>query len=692
MKIAAAFLFTLLLSLPCFPQKYLTLPYYNVDSLLQLLPDQQGEERVNSLNCLAVMLFYEKTDLSIAYTEEAMNLAKELDYDQGIADAFRNWGYIYQYQGNFPKALDNYIEALSLCEELDLKHTVGWIYYDIARTHFLASNYEKTIEYGYKALDVFRERKDRGSTVGDVRDTVLVYGGLALAYRLTGDPGKAVEMNRMVLDLMNRNHFEKAVLAIFTWSVGYDYHSLDEIDSAKAYMHRTLAFPDENMNIQGIKARTEFTLGQMYRWEGNFDSALYYYQKADQWYRNNGILFWAGQTAMDLGWIYFKQNDFEKAENYLKQSVSIFNEMLLKNSWYSHDSLKHIVTFGLELFSPMPPMQMKSMMWEYGCNAFFRLYKLNETRSRTAEALKYHIAYSDALDTLNLLNQNMAIIELQTRYETEQKEKQIALLAHENEFKAYKLNQSRIFIFGLAGLVLLIAILAVIIIRMNTFREKQISLLLQQKLLRSQMNPHFIFNSLVSIQNFILNEEPAVAGKYLSKFSKLVRNILDSSFEEYIPLEEEISTIENYLDLQKVRYSDKFDYSIDIDPDIDNESMMIPPMLAQPFIENAIEHGIKHKEGKGRIGIRCWRWNDVAIFEVEDDGVGREKAMEILQKQDKEHKSLATAITKERIAALNRRSKKKITLEIIDLKDDLGKARGTLVRFGIPLISPASSV
>jgi tetratricopeptide (TPR) repeat protein len=489
----------------------------------------------------------------------------------------------------------------------------------------------------------------------------------------------------MALDLIQPSLFEPAVEAIITWNVGYDYTCLDEMDSARTFMYRTLAFPDENLNVQGIKARTELTLGQMCRWEGNFDSALYYYQKADTWYRKNGMLRWACETAMDLGWIYFKQNDFEKAENYLKQSVSIFNEMVLKDSWYSHDSLKHIVTFGLELFFPMPPLQMKSMMWEDGCSVFYRLYKFNETRSRTDEALKYHIAYTDALDTLNLLNQHMAIIELQTRYETDQKEKQIAFLARENEFKENRLNRNRIFLLGLAGLVVLIAVVAVFIFYMFRLREQQKNLLLQQKLLRSQMNPHFLFNSLVSIQNFILNQEPAMAGKYLSKFSKLVRNILDSSFEEYTSLEEEISTIENYLDLQKVRYNDKFDYSIDIEPDMDTENRMIPPMLAQPFIENAIEHGIKHKEGKGRIDIRLRRLGDWAIFEVKDDGVGRRKAQEIQMKQDKDHKSLATALTRERIAALNRRSKRNITLEINDLKDDKGEAKGTLVRFKMPV-------
>ncbi len=121
-------------------------------------------------------------------------------------------------------------------------------------------------------------------------------------------------------------------------------------------------------------------------------------------------------------------------------------------------------------------------------------------------------------------------------------------------------------------------------------------MLLKQRLLRSQMNPHFIFNSLSGIQNFIVTEKSTKASIYLSKFATLVRNILDSSVKEYVTLEKEIATIENYLELQKVRYAGKFEFSIKTDDAIDPESTMIPPMLAQPFIENAIEHGIVHSE------------------------------------------------------------------------------------------------
>jgi LytS/YehU family sensor histidine kinase len=200
------------------------------------------------------------------------------------------------------------------------------------------------------------------------------------------------------------------------------------------------------------------------------------------------------------------------------------------------------------------------------------------------------------------------------------------------------------------------------------------------------MNPHFLFNSLASIQNYIINENTDQASIYLSRFSQLVRNILDNSVEEYVPLEKEIETIQNYLELQKVRYAGKFDFKIDIDNAIDTEIVKIPPMLAQPFIENAIEHGIKYRETPGHIDIRFRLEDGLIRFEVEDDGVGREKAHEIEMKQKTKHRSMATSITRDRLMSINKKLKRKIRMEIMDLKDASGNGCGTRVRFGVPVV------
>jgi LytS/YehU family sensor histidine kinase len=182
-----------------------------------------------------------------------------------------------------------------------------------------------------------------------------------------------------------------------------------------------------------------------------------------------------------------------------------------------------------------------------------------------------------------------------------------------------------------------------------------------------------------------VKQDDTKASIYLSRFSELVRSILHNSMLEQITLEEELKTIENYLELQRIRFPEKFDYSMIVDERLDAESIFLPPMLSQPFIENAIEHGIKSKESEGNIFVRFIYRNDTVIIEIEDDGIGREKAQEIQLKQNSDHKSLATSITQERIKVLNRKLKHKIKFEIFDLKDNQNQAVGTLVKFDIPL-------
>jgi sensor histidine kinase YesM len=199
------------------------------------------------------------------------------------------------------------------------------------------------------------------------------------------------------------------------------------------------------------------------------------------------------------------------------------------------------------------------------------------------------------------------------------------------------------------------------------------------------MNPHFIFNALSNIMQAIEGDNKKSALSYLSKFSKLLRTTLESSREDYILLEDEIKSIEHYLELQQLRYEEKFEYSIECDALIDLESAIIPPMLLQPFIENAIEHGIRHKTEKGHVIVRFMRKDDKIICEIEDDGVGREKAWEAEYKH-KDHKSLATEIIKDRVVVLNKKLKKKISLTIIDLKSEANEAMGTMVRLDLPYL------
>lgn len=208
---------------------------------------------------------------------------------------------------------------------------------------------------------------------------------------------------------------------------------------------------------------------------------------------------------------------------------------------------------------------------------------------------------------------------------------------------------------------------------------------LKQRVLRSQMNPHFIFNSLTSIQSFVIRNDAILASKYLNSFARLIRLILESSRYDFISLKNEIDILKYYLEIQKMRFSDNFEYSFEIDPELNLEDTRIPPMLAQPFIENAIEHGIQHLDTLGELAIKFIKDGSRLLFEVRDNGVGREASKSLNKESMFASKSLSTRIINDRLNALNKYSKDVISYNIIDLKDEQNNPAGTQVIISIPI-------
>ncbi|MCW3072477.1 MAG: hypothetical protein JWO44_2367 [Bacteroidetes bacterium] len=210
---------------------------------------------------------------------------------------------------------------------------------------------------------------------------------------------------------------------------------------------------------------------------------------------------------------------------------------------------------------------------------------------------------------------------------------------------------------------------------------------LEQKALRLQMNPHFIFNALNSIQSQIGTDNEQAARYYLAKFSRLMRQILDNSRNTVITLEEEVNTLENYLLIEKFCNGDRFDYKISVDPAIEKDYIKIPPMLLQPFVENAIKHGLKYMEGekRGLIEVEFIEKNGLLECSVQDNGIGRTRSEEMNRiSKETYHKSTALLVTQERLDLLQE-GKNIQSLEIIDLYDEQGNASGTKVILRIPL-------
>jgi ligand-binding sensor domain-containing protein len=215
--------------------------------------------------------------------------------------------------------------------------------------------------------------------------------------------------------------------------------------------------------------------------------------------------------------------------------------------------------------------------------------------------------------------------------------------------------------------------------------EKRQLLNAEKRSLLSQMNPHFIFNSLNSIQHFIVQNDQFQANNYLASFSGLIRRILDNSKKNLIPLQEEISSLTLYLSMEKLRFENEFEYEIIRDPRIDFMDTMIPPMLVQPFVENAIWHGLMPLKTKGMLRISFELHDGFFHCLIEDNGIGREKAM-LLKGKKEPHSSTGIQNVQERIELLNKMNRKKIRLNITDLRNPEGNASGTLVEIILPLL------
>lgn len=313
-----------------------------------------------------------------------------------------------------------------------------------------------------------------------------------------------------------------------------------------------------------------------------------------------------------------------------------------------------------------------------------QLIKLYEEKNDYESAYETFHTQTHLKEYLFTGTKRKQINDLHEKYQTEKNMRELRLLSVENEYKDLQLNQIRERIVILIGLTFLAILLSVFSIMQNRRKNRQRILELEQKLLRFQMNPHFIFNSLSSIQSLIYKNQGEVAIQNLTNFSELTNTIFQTLKSEYVSLDTEIASIKHYLELQKIVLKEKLEYFFEVDTNLDPKKVAIPPMLLQPLIENSVLHGINNKTEKGNVYIRFLKKEKSLIIEIEDDGIGRENAKKFSKK---EHKSFATEITKSRLQKMNTIFRKKTSFEIFDLKNDDDSPKGTKVCLRFPLKS-----
>ncbi|WP_341217204.1 histidine kinase, partial [uncultured Wocania sp.] len=315
--------------------------------------------------------------------------------------------------------------------------------------------------------------------------------------------------------------------------------------------------------------------------------------------------------------------------------------------------------------------------------------KLSEVLRDAGEFDKALIAYQNYVDLVDkVYSKKEQEISQAARFSKDIVSKQNRILSLESDRalseSKYQLNieqarRQKLIIYSLIGGVLLLLVTAFLMFKYIK-QQRLANNLLALKTLRSQMNPHFIFNALNSVNSFIASNDERTANKYLSDFSLLMRAVLENSEEDFIPLEKEIELLELYTKLEHFRFKDKFDYSITVDKNIDVNDFVIPPMLLQPYIENAVWHGLRYKKSKGHLNIAITQTKpDEIKITINDDGIGRKKSKALKTEHQQKQNSKGMGNIKKRVSILNAMYKDKVDVFIDDFQNKEDKGTKVIV-------------
>ena len=686
-----------------------------IDSLKKILPSLNDSAKVDALNILSLAYSYLNIDTARAYAEKAYSKGSSINYQRGIAMSLNNNARIaahgfhdYELQekislqtlrfyknGNDEKvfaetymnlalaffcrsAFDRSAESCNMViqhsKKAGDKKRTGEALAVLGSTNFESGNYDKAFQLFNESLGIFK-------SINDPYNTAILLVKLGDLYRLAGDHKTAMNFYTQSLQYSKGSSLQWYPLA----DLGDTYYSLVPYDSLlyeqEKYMQtiKSLTIRSNYIIFPGIRTAEIHIASKQY------DKALALLLKdlkpAQKKNDNNQLM----RLLLDIGRAYEGKKDYQKAFHYTKE--------LLQNA--ENHKAKQYTRDGYNLMSI-----------------------LYNKMHRVDSAYYYYKQYTYMKDSVALdeFSKKLAIYKAAT--ENQKKQAQIELLNNEKLINQQQLQLSEQQVKGesfkkniLISGVLILMLLGFVIFRNINLKqkneahrheiiEKELNLQkleserikselqqqatdLEMQALRAQMNPHFIFNSLNSINRFILQNNKAQASEYLTKFSKLVRLILQNSQVSLIPLENELEALQLYLELEAVRFDDHFEFNIIVEDELNAAGLKVPPLIIQPYAENAIWHGLMHKEEKGHLQIELYEEENMLCCKITDDGVGRKKAVELKSKSASTHKSMGMQITANRITMLQK-EKNSPTIKITDLILPDGTGGGTEVLIKIP--------
>ncbi|MEQ8364942.1 MAG: histidine kinase [Cyclobacteriaceae bacterium] len=573
-------------------------------------------------------------DKGLAYCDSALSLNAYDSYFYEKCVALK--GALLRKSGDYQKSIDYLVPLLSKVANDSVLSEMNW---QLSISYRKKDLYDSALYYSQRAERI-------ADKIDNPKYQSFAVQSMANIYSALGEYELALEKEKQLMSIAERMG-KKNLIISNTANLAVSYFDLDQKDSALYYYEKAQSLAIELNDLENqCLLYTNFANYQIDK--GNYKEAEALMLKALIISEQSGRMDIVLRSYRYLCKAYLGAGHYGDAIKYAKLGITLAKKM--------------------ETSSEVGP--------------FYEL--LSDIFKKSGDyqsALKYSEEYRLVMDSVLNISKLETIKELEIKYETEKKQKEIASLIQASAIQDLKLQQKNLII----AIVLVLVLVLVLVYRQHILNEKSKTLEMEQKLLRSQLNPHFIFNALGAIQHFIYQKrDPIETGDYLGKFSQLTRLILSHTQKNLISLEEEIQFLDSYLALQKLRFDEPFDYHINVDQHLEIEEVMIPPMFTQPFIENSIEHGILHKQEKGIIEISFKEQNGLLEIVLSDNGVGREKAAFV--KRNQKHRSMATEITLDRLKNLQKEFRKQTNLKIEDLTDSENRVVGTEVVFNLPLI------
>ena len=634
-----------------------------VDSLFNLLSKLPADSNrvlvYHRLSYIFNFIQY-KTEPARQYVDSAMDLSEKLNYAKGIIESHYNYGLVDMNEDNYADARTHFARYIQFYSSRGDSLNVARGLYCMATIHADLGEVDNSLALQLRILKIYDHSGDRNRSANTLNGIGNIY--------------------------WRTKKYDQAIVS---------YNSANEIYKSLNKMSRY------GMGLQN--------LANVYVSKKNYDTATQLYLEALKLIKQYGSDAETSYILANLGDLHEEVNDLDQALSYNLQALAIRRKLPQKRSLAAtlievghlytllnrHEDAYSNLNEGLILAQTIGA---KALIQE----GYMNLSDLFLSKKDFQEAYNFNKLSQQWKDSIYNEENADQINKLQAKYESEKKDKQIILLANEKQIQEKEAQRQsalkKAFLGGLI-LVMIIAGLSVYTFRQRlknqrivTAKNEEIKDIsfrrqlteLEMKALRAQINPHFLFNCLNSINRMIVKGDHENASTYLKKFSKMVRLIVENVETNRVSLENELALIESYIQLEELRFKGKIGYEILIDETIERGNVFLPPMVLQPFVENAIWHGLMHKETSGHIKIAVKEYKDSLLCTIEDNGVGRGHSEALKDKSENKTKSVGIKITEERLRLLNKKRLDEM-VKIVDLKDALNEAVGTRVEISIPL-------